>query len=185
LIQPGETPGSWSPFLRRAFLLIIVGIFVAGIVSLYVILHTQREVQGIETQSVGSITLVFRLSRDIEMRRRLVDAHIVEIRLADMDRIEAQLGGVNARIAAISRDYEPTINDDAERKVWQRLQAEVEAVQPAAEKILVLSRKNLDSQARNEMNALEPQFDVIDRTMDDGRRSRNSVACFASKLPPE
>jgi signal transduction histidine kinase len=176
LSRSSETPNNWAPYLRKAFGLIIFGIALAGIISLYVVHHTQREVQGIEAQSVGSITLVFRLSRDIEVRRRLVDAHIIETSVSDMDRTEAQLGGVNARIAAISRDYEPTINDDAEREVWQRLQAEIAAVQPDAEKVLVLSRKNRDTQARKEMDTLEPRFDVIDRTMDDLVRMNSADA---------
>lgn len=163
--RSSETPSNWAPYLRKAFGLIIFGIALAGIVSLYLIHHTQRQVEAIESRSIASITLVFRLSREIEVRRRLIDAHIVETSLTDMDRTEAQLGGVNARIAAISHDYEPTIDDDAERDVWQQLQAD-----------LVLSRENLDTQARKEMNTLEPQFDAIDRTMDGLVRMNNAGA---------
>ena len=102
-----ETPNNWAPYLRRAFGLIIFGIVLAGIVTFYVIHHAQRQVEAIESQSVGSITLVFRLSRDIEVRRRLIDAHIVETSLADMHRTEAQLGGINDRIAKTEDDNQP------------------------------------------------------------------------------
>jgi signal transduction histidine kinase len=176
LSQPTETPSNWSPFLHRAFGFIIVGIILTGIVSLYVIHHAQREVESVEAGSVGSITLVFRLSREIEVRRRLFDAHIVETSLAGMSRIEAQLGGVDARIAAISRDYQSTIDNDAERDAWQELQAEIAAVRPNAEKVLALSRQNRDTQARQEMKTLDPQFDAVDRTMDDLVRMNSAQA---------
>jgi signal transduction histidine kinase len=153
--------------LRRAFGSIIVGIVLAGVASFYVIVHTQRQVEAIEARSIVSIPLVLRLSREIEMRRRLFDAHIVESTLAGMNRIEAQLGRVDARIAAISRGFPPTIDNDAERDAWQQLQAEIAAVQPNAEKVLVLSRENRDTEARQAMTSLDPQFDSIDRTMDD------------------
>jgi signal transduction histidine kinase len=176
LSQRTETPSNWSSFLRRAFDLIILGILLTGIVSLYVIHHTQREVEAVEARSVASITFVFRLSREIEVRRRLFDAHVVETSLAGMNRIEAQLGGVDARIAAISRDYQPTIDNDAERDDWQQLQAEIAAVRPNAKKILALSRQNRDTQARQEMKTLDPQFDAVDRTMDDLVRMNSARA---------
>ena len=164
--RSSEIPSNWAPYLRKAFGVIIFGTVLAGIISFYVIHHTQRQVEAIESRSIGSITLVFRLSREIEVRRHLFDAHIAQTSLGEMDRTEAQLGMVNARIGAISRDYEPTIDDEAERDVWQQLQAEIAAVQPGAEKVLVLSRENRDIQARKELNTLEAQFDAIDRTMD-------------------
>jgi hypothetical protein len=178
LSEPTEAPTNWASFLRRAFGLIIVGIILVGIISLYVILHAQREVEAIEARSMASITLVFRLSREIEVRRRLFDAHIVDSSLAGMNRIESQLAGVNTRIAAISRDYQLTIHDAAERAVWQQLQAEIAAVQPGAEQVLALSRENRDTQARTEMKTLDRQFDFIDRAMDDLVRMNRARAAW-------
>jgi signal transduction histidine kinase len=156
--------------------LIIAGIALTGIVSLFVIRHAQREVEAIEARSTASITSVFRLSREIEVRRRLFDAHIVDTSLAGMNRIEAQLGGVDARIAATMRGYQSTISNDAERDAWQQLQVEIAAVQPKAERVLALSRENRDTEARKEMETLDPQFDAVDRTMDDLVRMNSARA---------
>jgi signal transduction histidine kinase len=147
--------------------LIIAGIALTGIGSFYVIRHTQTEVEAIEARSIASITSVFRLSRDIEMRRRLFDAHIVDTSIAGMNRIEAQLDGIDARMAAIMRDYQSTIYGAAELDAWKQLQVEIAAVRPKAERVLALSRENRDTEARKEMKTLDPQFDAVDRTMDD------------------
>jgi len=160
-----QIPRAWTPYLWWAFVLIIVGVVCSGIVSIYEMRNTQTKVELIEDRALASIELVFNLSHDIDQWRRLFEDHIVETESAGMKRIEEELTKVEARMAATSRAYEPTITDDVERNAWQTLQAQIAALQPKAASVIDLSRKNLDDQARAVMKTLAPEFDAVDQNM--------------------
>src|SRR5215831_12682159 len=160
-----QIPRKWTPRLWWAFLLIIAGFILAGVSSIYVMRKTLSEIELIEDRALASIELAFRLSHQIDVRRRLFEAHIVATRSTDMKEIEERLADVNARIAATSRDYEPTIADNVEREEWQKLQAEIADLEPETERVIDLSRKNRDIEARTTMEAIDPQFSEINRTM--------------------
>jgi signal transduction histidine kinase len=128
--------------------------------------HTQREIESIEGRAITGIQLVFRLAHDIEVKRRLYEAHIVENNPASMKQIEQQIAETDVKIAAAARDYEPTIFDEYERGLWEELQGEIAAVAPQAGRILELSRENKDDQARAAMKALDPGFDSVSQTME-------------------
>ena len=160
-----QIPRKWTPRLWWAFLLIIAGFILAGVSSIYVMRKTLSEIELIEDRALASIELAFRLSHQIDVRRRLFEAHIVATRSTDMKEIEERLADVNARIAATSRDYEPTISDNTEREEWQKLQMEIADLEPQTERVIDLSRKNRDLEARTTMEAIDPQFDEINRTM--------------------
>ena len=163
--NPIQIPRAWTPYVWWAFVLIIIGLVLSGIVSIYEMRNTQTKVELIEDRALASIELAFSMSHDIDQWRRLFEDHIVETESAGMKRIEEQLANTEARIAATSRAYEPTINDDAERDAWQELQAEIAALLPKAARVIDLSRKNLDAQARAAMKTLEPEFDGVDQKM--------------------
>src|SRR5215475_12884407 len=175
-----QIPRRWTPHLWLAFLLIIAGFIFAGVSSIYVMRKTLTEIQLIEDRALGSIELAFRLSHYIDVRRRLFEAHIIATRSTDMKEIEQRLADVNARIAATSRDYEPTISDKDEREEWQKLQTEVADLEPQTERLIDLSRKNRDIEARTTMEAIDPQFNEINRTM--GRLVRLNSTRAAEKV---
>ena len=160
-----QIPRKWTPRVWLAFLLIIAGFILAGVSSIYVMRKTLTEIELIEDRALASIELTFRLSHYIDVRRRLFEAHILATTSTDMKEIEERLADVNARIAATSRDYEPTIADNVEREEWQKLQAEIADLEPETERVIDLSRKNRDLEARTAMEAIDPQFDEINRTM--------------------
>jgi signal transduction histidine kinase len=162
---PVQIPKRWTPYLWWAFALIIVGLLVAGVSSIYVMRKTLTEIESIENRALRSIELAFRLSHYIDVRRRLFEAHVVATKATDVKEIEERLADVNARIAATSRDYEPTIADNVEREEWQKLQGEIADLEPHTERVIDLSRKNRDIEARAAMEAIDPQFDEINRTM--------------------
>jgi signal transduction histidine kinase len=163
--QPVQIPGRWTPYLWWAFLAIVTGFILAGISSIYVMRKTLAEIESIEDSGLRSIQLAFRLSHSIDVRRRLIEAHIVATDAADMNQIEERLADVNARIAAASRDYVPTISDETERAQWQKLQTEIADVEPQTDQVIKLSRENHDFEARTTMEAIDPEFDEISRTM--------------------
>jgi len=109
---------------------------------------------------------VFRIADEIETKRRLLEAHIVETEHAVMKRLEEEIAEADNRIAAMFRDYEHTIDNEAELDLWRKLQAEVAAPEPKVETVINLSRNNLDAQARATMKTIEAQFNAVDQTMD-------------------
>lgn len=164
--RASEVHSAWTPHLWWAFFLIISGFVFSGAVSLYVMQHTQHEVESIQGRAITGIQLVFRLAHDIEVKRRLFEAHIVENNAESMKKIEGGIADTNVKIAAAARDYEPTIFDEYERGLWEELQGEISAVEPQAQKILELSRENKDEQARALVKLLDPGFDSVSQTMD-------------------
>src|SRR5262249_49920388 len=56
-------------------------------------------------------------------------------------------------------------SDNVEREEWQKLQTEIADLEPQTERVIDLSRKNRDIEARTTMEAIDPQFDEINRTM--------------------
>jgi signal transduction histidine kinase len=157
---------AWTPHLWWAFFLIISGFVISGGVSLYVMQHTQHEIESIEGRAITGIQLVFQLSHDIEVKRRLFEAHIVEINTSSMQKIEQQIADIDRKIAAAASAYEPTIFDEYERGLWEEFQGEIAAVEPQSQNVLELSRQNKDPQAQALMKSLDPGFDSVSRTMD-------------------
>jgi signal transduction histidine kinase len=164
--EPMQTPGEWTQHLHRAFFLIIAGFILSTLVSIYEMRRTQAEVALIVQRALGSIELTSRLSRDLDRERLLFDAHVVETERVGMERIEKELSDAEARIATTARMFDTTINDDAERTVWQKLQGQISALRPKTKSVIDLSRQNLDAQARAALKAIEPEYDAVDRTMD-------------------
>jgi signal transduction histidine kinase len=164
--RANEVRSAWTPHLWWAFFLIISGFVITGCVSLYVMQHTQHEIESIEGRAITGIQLVFQLSHDIEVKRRLFEAHIVENSPAGMAKVEQQIADADDKIARAAHDYEPTIFDEYERGLWEELQAEISAVTPQSNRILELSRQNKDEEARTLMKALDPGFDSVSQTMD-------------------
>jgi signal transduction histidine kinase len=161
-----QIPPQWTPRLRWAFVLIIAGFIISGIVSIYEMRDTQAEVRLIVERALASIQLVSQLSHDIARERLLFLDHVTSKQTADKARIEAGLATADARIAASSRAYEQTIADEAERAAWENLQTGIAAVRAKARSVLDLSRANANVEAMAAMKNLEPEFDAVDDAMD-------------------
>jgi signal transduction histidine kinase len=182
-VRSVRTPPSWTPLLRWAFILIIAVSTASSIFSIYEMWNIQNKVRQIEEHALGSIELVSRLSRSIDRGRLLFDAHIAESDLPGMKKIEDQIATVDAHVADLSRAYEPTIDNDTERAAWHDLQSEIMAVRPETDRILSLSRRNQDTQARAEMERLVPQFGAIDQSTDNLiRLNRANAEMEVSKI---
>jgi signal transduction histidine kinase len=163
MTSPVQIPQAWTPHLRWAFGLIIGGFVLTYLISIKEMQNTQTNVQLIVERALRSIELASELSREIDQKRLLFDAHIVETDGATMKQIEEQIANADARISATIQAYEPTIIDDAERATWQEVQRRIAAVQPKIAKILDLSRERRGAEARAAMKNLEPEFHAIDQ----------------------
>jgi signal transduction histidine kinase len=162
-----QIPEAWTPFLRRALVLILAGFVLSIGVSIYEMRHTQAEVRLIVERGLASIELTSRVARDIDKERLLYDAHINERERVGMERIEKELADTETRIENTSQAYEPTIADEVERTEWQELQARIASVRAEAKRAIALSRQNQDVQARAVLSDLEPEFAAIDQRIDD------------------
>ena len=161
-----QIPTEWTPHLRWAFGLIIGFFVLTCLISIKEMQNTQANVQLIVERALRSIELASQLSHEIDQKRLLFDAHIVETDGATMKQIEEQIAIADTRIAATIQAYEPTIIDDAERATWQELQRRIATVQPRIARILDLSRERRGPEARAAMKDLEPEFHAIDQTAD-------------------
>jgi signal transduction histidine kinase len=152
--------------LRRAFALIIVGFILSSAVSIYEMQNTQARVQAVTEQMLAGVELVTQISRALDQKRSLIEAHILEEQDGEKKRIEQELSDINARISAASRAYQGQLSDDVERADWQRLESAVARIEPEIANVVELSGRNLDVEARRRMQAIESRFNAIDRVTD-------------------
>lgn len=80
--------------------------------------------------------------------RRIIFAHVISTDNADMDRYEKELAETTAQLAKALRDYEPMIILDEERRLHGQITKAVKVYLSEAEKVIILSRRNENDQAR-------------------------------------
>jgi two-component system, OmpR family, sensor kinase len=152
--------------LRGAMLLIIAALVLTSVVSMFEMRAVLARDRALVNQMLSSVELVSRLSRDVDEKRLLVDAHIFEKRTQSMSMLEANIAKLDADYAAAAGAYEPLARLTSQERAWQRLQDDVSAIERPLERTLDLSRKNQDTDARAAMVSIESRFDAIARTAD-------------------
>src|SRR5262249_717604 len=103
--QPSELSktGRWP--LRLGFVLIIAIFGLSNLVSLYEMRGNQAQNQLIVQKMLASTELLFRLERDIDRKRLLVDDHIFEKQRSGMEEIERRIAEVEDDFAKATRAY--------------------------------------------------------------------------------
>jgi signal transduction histidine kinase len=163
---PTTTTKRGPPHLWRSFIVIVAAFVLGNIVSIYQIRATQGEVRSITKHAATNIELVARFSRALDQKRLLIEDHILEKQTEDMDRFEAQLADADRDIASASSSYESIGDVEGERAVWEQLVSEIAAVEPEITRIISLSRRNLDEEARAGLSAADPRFQRINEASD-------------------
>ena len=146
----------------RPFLIIILGFVLINLVSIYEMRNSQAEVKLITKHAAMDIELVARLSRDVDRKRVLIEDYILEKQPKDKQRVETELAVIDTEIVAASRSYEPIGDETDERAIWQKLDAEIGAIEPRVTDIISLSRRNMDGEAQAVRKSLETNFGRID-----------------------
>jgi two-component system OmpR family sensor kinase len=164
--RPAEVLSRKRLVLRGGFLLIIGAFVLSNVFSLFQMGAVGRRNHVIVANLLSSIELVSRIARDIDQKRLLVDAHIFESTRQDMKAVEAKMANVDADFASTAAAYAPLANQPGEHAAWKALEANVSAIQQPIQRVLELSRKNEDAEARAGMVLLDGRFDDIDRTAD-------------------
>jgi signal transduction histidine kinase len=163
---PASTAKRGVPHLWRSFIVIVATFVLANIVSIYEIRTSQAEVRLITRHAATNIELVARLSRDLDQKRLLLENHILEKQVGDMDRIEAELDKVDGDIAAASRSYRSIGDEEGEQGVWEQLVADIVAIEPQIARAVSLSRRNLDDEARAQLNMTDARLQAINQASD-------------------
>ncbi len=154
------------PHLWRSFMVIVAAVLIGNTVSIYQIRASQAEVRFITRHAATNIELLARLSRALDQKRLLIEDHILEKQIGDMDRFEAQLEDADRDIASASHSYEPIGDEEGERAVWDQLVAEVAAVEPQIARIISLSRSNRDDEARTDLGTADARFQRVNHASD-------------------
>jgi signal transduction histidine kinase len=159
--NPSSNAG--APRVWWSFMIIVLGFVLSVAVSIYEMHNSQGQIRLIAKHAATNIELVSRLSRDLDRKRFLIENHIREKDLDDMDRIEAELANAEAAISDTTSSYEPIDADTGEHSVWQELVAGIAAVEPQVISAISLSRKNADDEAQAGIELIDEQFERIDR----------------------
>jgi signal transduction histidine kinase len=164
--SPSRLPRGRSWVLPGTFVAIVLIFGLVNVVGMYVGAVSQQERGSIVENAIVSVELVGRLARDIDRKRILLGEHILERRTEAMARIEQQMRAVDADFAAAARAYEPLTTYEGEAAAWATLKRHVEALRAPIEKVLALSRRNLDVEAQAAMQATEAPLESINRETD-------------------
>ncbi len=147
--------------LVPAFLAIGVVLVAMSLVALHRARTVHRSSRSVVTGTLASVEMVSQLAREIDQQRLLIDQHIFERRLGDMQRVEQRLGEVEAAFAATARAYDRLPPGPAERATWENLERAVDALHAPLDHVLALSRRNFDVEARAAMIPLDAQYAQI------------------------
>jgi signal transduction histidine kinase len=165
-IVPNHVSAAGTRHLWWSFVVIVAAFAVGNIVSIYEMRYSQAQVRLITRVAATNIEIVTWLSRDFQQKQHLVEDHLFEKKKGHMDRIEAQLAGIDADIAGRLREYEAIENEVNERITLRRLKTEMTGLEPRIADVLSLSRRNQDAAARTQLTAMEPQFLSINHAVD-------------------
>jgi signal transduction histidine kinase len=147
--------------LPVAFLVIIAGFVLGNLLAIRSGRRTQAVNREISEDALVSIEDVSRIVHDIDLVRLLLNAHIFETRLEQMDPLEKRIRQVEANLSGVAQEYEPLATYPGEREVWENLWSGVGELRQPVNQVLELSRANRDLEARKAMVPIEKDFDAI------------------------
>ena len=173
----------------RRFVLIaftFAGVAVLGI-TLFAVAQTRSledRPREIVNNMLTSIRLVGRLDNAVERKRSLIDEHILTADPAEMARLEAQLAAIDARIAAVMKEYDPWADQPGERVRWDKTRADILALNEPIARSIALSREKRNVQARQAMSLAATRFEQVNADIDEiasinESSATNSLARFS------
>jgi signal transduction histidine kinase len=156
-------PQSKLLLLQVTFVLIIAG-FVLG--NLAVLITGQRVAavnRDLAKNAILSIDNLNGVTRNIDQKRLLVDAHIFESKPEEMEALEIRIAQTDADQDKFARAFEPLSKSRGEHALWEKVWDEIVALRQPVQKALDLSRSNRDTEARARMLMIEKRFDVVNQ----------------------
>jgi len=166
-LSASELPETGSRLLRWAFaavILVFVLVNCLSVASIFVVFG-ERGVQAKSREIVENMLtgteLISRIGRDVNRERILVDTHIFETRPESMTQLEAEIAELRVDIAAAVSAYGPLITSGLEVETSRELEVRVERVEADIDRVLALSRRNQNNEARGQLTLVEDDFDAV------------------------
>jgi K+-sensing histidine kinase KdpD len=149
--------------LPAAFLVIIFGFLLGNLLALVSARRIQEVNRRISENAMVSIEEVSRIVHDIDLQRLLINEHIYETSLQQMDPLERRISQLQANLSGAAQEYQPLTTFTAQREIWLDLWGDVDELQDPIRHVLELSRENRDGEAREGLVALESRFENINQ----------------------
>lgn len=157
-----KMPRSGSRRTLSIALAVIATLFLAqGGLIRHLAYNVESEAWKLERDSIQSVELLARISRDLEQERILVDDHIVAKDGDEMAALEESRARVLDDLARDEQAYAPLIELPDERGSWNRSQALVERFHGALDDVLALSRTNNDVEARGTWMQMRHDYEAL------------------------
>jgi signal transduction histidine kinase len=159
--------------VRTSRQLVRVAFALAATVVLVVTAFALAQIRGLEDNSrdivqnmLTSVRLVGELSGEVKTKQILVNEHILASESADRARLETRIAAVEAQIAATMRAYEPWVTLPGERVAWDQARRDLKDLDGPIARVVALSRENLDTEARWEMELASGLFTRVSQDFD-------------------
>jgi hypothetical protein len=149
--------------LPAAFLVIIFAFLLGNLLALVSARRIQEVNRRISENAMVSIEEVSRIVHDIDLQRLLINEHIYETSLQQMDPLERRIYQVQANLSGAAQEYQPLTTFTAQREIWLELWGDVDELQDPIRHVLELWRENRDAEAREGLVALESRFENINQ----------------------
>ncbi|MGV2184605.1 methyl-accepting chemotaxis protein [Rhizobium rhizogenes] len=116
---------------------------------------------------IPSMQLVKQMNVDVGDIRITQRDHILASNDSEQQDAEKNITAAEQRFKASSTSYEPLISSDRERQLYEELKKNYAAYKSASDKMLELSRKGLDEEAKKVVNGeMIPLSDKMDEQLD-------------------
>jgi methyl-accepting chemotaxis protein len=132
-----------------AFGLLIVLQVAGNITSLILLSNINKDVTDLATNWLPSIDAISALDHEFQTLRRQEMLHVMSTDDAGMREYERNIDTSKTNLNQKMSIYEKMISSDQERQIYQRFQKDLQQYLDVHQKLLELSRKNENEQAKN------------------------------------
>ena len=103
--------------LPVAFLVIIAGFVLGNLLAIRSGRRTQAANREISEDALVSIEDVSRIVHDIDLQRLLINEHIYETSLQQMDPLERRISQLQANLSGAAQEYQPLTTFTGQREI--------------------------------------------------------------------
>jgi signal transduction histidine kinase len=157
-----KMPRSASRRTLAVALAVIAALFVAQGGVIRHLAHTvESRAWQLEQDSIRSVELLARISRDLERERILVDDHITTKDAAEMAAIEVHRGQVLEDLTAAEQLYAPLVELPDEDTEWDAASHLIQRFHRSLDEVTALSRVNRDVEAREAWTRMRNDYETL------------------------
>jgi signal transduction histidine kinase len=127
----------------------------------------EDDTRAIVDNMLTGVHLTGELARAVSKKRVLVDDHIFTEGSAEMAKTESDIAALDVRIAETIKAFEERALLPREAGVWQQTRSALNALSPAIQHAMELSKQNRDEEASEAMRSVSARFVEVDRDFDD------------------